>query len=112
MQADKINEVTVTVDANEQITCTPDQLTVTGSDAVLRFTLQSSGYTFPTSAAVVVDNPGTQFPFPSRTLAKTPPQATLYDHCSEANSFKYTVTVQRVSDGGLISFDPMIINEP
>lgn len=112
MNTGKSNQVIVTVEANGTVACSPEQLFVKSCDAVLKFELQTAGYVFPKDAAVVVDTPGKQFPFPSRTLPAHPTTATLYDHNTEARNFKYTVAVQRVSDGALLALDPTITNEP
>ena len=112
MNTSRPNEVIVTVDSSGTVACNPEQLTVKSCDAVLKFELQTAGYVFPKDGAVVVEKPGKQFPFPSRTLPAHPTTATLYDHNSEASNFKYTVTVQRVSDGALLALDPTITNEP
>ena len=106
------NEVVVTVDAKGLITCTPDHLTVRGSDAVLKFSLETEGYVFPKEGAVVVENPGKEFPFPSRTLKARPTTATLYDYNTEVGKFKYMVTVQRLADGSRLELDPTIGNDP
>jgi hypothetical protein len=112
MRASKPNEVTVSVDAAGAVACAPEQLTVSGCDEVLKFHIKTAGYVFPDREAVVVDNPGKQFPFPSRTLPRRPATATLYDHNTEARDFKYTVTVRRLADGELLQLDPTITNEP
>ena len=112
MKTSKPNEVIVTVDAAGTVACAPEQLTVSGCDAVLKFVLHTEGYVFPKDDAVTVSNPGKQFPFPSRTLPKKPSTATLYDHNTEASDFKYTVTVKKVSNGELLQLDPIIRNDP
>lgn len=112
MNTSNPNEVIVTVDAAGTVACTPELLTVSGCDAVLKFVLQTDGYVFPKDDAVTVSNPGQQFPFPSRTLPKKPTTATLYDHNTEASDFKYTVTVKKISNGQLLQLDPIIQNDP
>jgi hypothetical protein len=104
------HEVIVTVDARQTVTCTPENVSVRGHDTVLKFLLQTDGYVFPKEGAVVVDKPGQQFPFPSRTLPKQPTKATLYDHNTAAGDFKYTVYVQDVATGKLLELDPTIKN--
>jgi hypothetical protein len=104
------NHVDVTVDGNGTIQCTPDPVSARGGNAVLKFDLQTSGYVFPDSGAIVITDPGTQFPDPSQTQ---PSKTTVHlnDRNTERGDFKYTVTVKRLSDGQLIEHDPIIKNE-
>lgn len=107
------HQVIVTVDAKKNVVCTPEHVTVRDRcNAVLKFVLQTDGYVFPKERAVVVSNPGEQFPFPSRTLPKHPTKATLYDHNSAGGGFKYSVYVTDVATGEVLMVDPMIVNEP
>jgi hypothetical protein len=112
MIASDPHQVIVTVDAAGTVVCTPEQVTVWDCDTVLKFLLKTDGYVFPKDDAVVVTNPGTQFPFPSRTLPKQPTKATLYDHNSAAGDFKYTVYVQDIATGKILELDPSIQNGP
>ena len=112
MIASDPHQVIVTVDAAGTVVCTPEQVTVWDCDAVLKFLLKTDGYVFPTDDAVVVTNPGAQFPFPSRTLPKQPTKATLYDHNSAAGDFKYTVYVKDIATGKILELDPSIQNGP
>lgn len=105
------HQVIVTVDAKKNVLCTPDQVSVSGCDAVLKFLLQTDGYVFRKDDAVVVNDPGVQFPFPSRTLPKDPTKATLYDHNTMTGGFKYTVYVTDVATGEVLFVDPTIMNE-
>ncbi|MGH6645080.1 MAG: hypothetical protein ACRED3_20535 [Bradyrhizobium sp.] len=107
------HEVIVTVDAKKNVICTPDHVAVTDRcNAVLKFVLQTDGYVFPEQDAVVVTNPGKQFPFPSRTLPKHPTRATLYDDNSVGGAFKYSVYVKDATTGKILMVDPTINNEP
>jgi hypothetical protein len=110
MNANDPHQVIVTVDAKRNVTCTPENVTVSACDTVLKFLLQTDGYVFPKEGAIVVDNPGKQFPFPSRTLPKQPTKATLYDHNTAAGDFKYTVYVKDVATGKILELDPTIKN--
>jgi len=110
MIASDSHQVIVTVDAKKTVVCTPEQISVLGCDTVLKFLLQTDGYVFPKDNAVVVTNPGAQFPFPSRTLPKHPTKATLYDHNTAAGDFKYSVYVQDVATGQILVVDPIINN--
>lgn len=104
------HKVIVTVDAKGKVACAPDQVVVRGCDTVLKFLLRTEGYVFREKDAVVVDNPGDQFPFPSRTLRKQPTKATLYDHNSAPGDFKYTLYVKNVGTGEVLELDPTINN--
>lgn len=106
------NHVTVTVDPLGKVACDPDPLPADGRDIHLKFVLNTAGYVFPQDAAVVVSNPGVEFPEPSRTLPPNDTQATLFDRNTQKGSFKYTVTVQQVATGNLIEYDPTIDNGP
>ena len=105
------HQVIVTVDANKNVVCTPEGVTVSGCDTVLKFLLQTDGYVFREDDAVVVSDPGEQFPFPSRTLPKQPTKATLYDNNTVTGDFKYTVYVKDVATGAILFVDPMINND-
>ncbi len=110
MNASDPHQVIVTVDANQTVTCTPENVSVRGCDTVLKFLLKTEGYVFPKEGAIVVTDPGKQFPFPSRTLPKQPTKATLYDHNTAAGDFKYTVYVKDVATGKILELDPTIKN--
>ena len=102
--------VVVTVDTAGAVACAPDNIDVLGCDTVLKFVLRTEGYVFPEHDAIVVTEPGHQFPFPSRTLPKQPTKATLYDHNSAPGTFKYTVYVKHVATGKVLELDPSINN--
>lgn len=112
MTASDPHKVIVTVEADGTVVCTPEQVTVLECDTVLKFLIETDGYVFPENNAVVVTDPGTQFPFPSRTVSKRPTKATLYDHNSAAGDFKYTVYVKDVATGKILELDPTINNGP
>jgi len=105
------HQVIVTVDAKKNVVCTPEAVKVSGCDTVLKFLLQTDGYVFRESDAVVVSDPGKQFPFPSRTLPKHPTKATLYDHNTVGGDFKYSVYVKDVATGAILFVDPTINND-
>ncbi len=107
------HEITVTVDAKQNVVCSPEHLTVSDRcNAVLKFVLQTQGYVFRQKRAVIVSDPGKQFPFPSRTLPNHPMKATLYNHNTVGGVFKYSVYVKDVATGTVLMVDPTIINEP
>jgi hypothetical protein len=110
--SNKPNHVTVTVDPLGTIACKPDPLPADGRNIHLTFELNAAGYVFPQDAAVVVSNPGIEFPEASRTLPPNDTLATLFDRNTQKGSFKYTVTVQEVATGKLLELDPTIDNGP
>ena len=105
------NHVHVTVDADGNVSCDPDPVWADGRKIHLKFELRTDGYVFPEDNAIVVQDGGTEFPDPSKTLGPDNRIATIYDHNSRAATFKYTVTVQKVG-GGTIEYDPVINNGP
>jgi hypothetical protein len=113
MQNNDPHEIVVTVDANKNVVCTPEKVSVLDRcNAVLKFVLKTNGYVFPEQGAVVVENPGKQFPLPSRTLPGHPRRATLYDDNSAGGSFKYSVYVKDAATGQVLMVDPTIDNQP
>ena len=98
--------VSVSVSSVGVISCTPDPVPVSGGNATITFTLGSSGYTFPSSNAIVVPSPANQFPNPSVSVASN--IATLLDVNSDSNSYKYVVHLIRTSDNQPLSLDPTI----
>lgn len=107
----KPNHVTVTIDTNGKVACDPNPVPADGRDIKLKFLLQADGYVFPEDGAVVVSEPGVEFPEPSQTLPGNT-SATLFDRNSKAGTFRYTVTVQKVATGELLRHDPSINNGP
>jgi len=105
----KPNHVHVTVDSGK-VVCDPHALPATGRDVKLKFVLKTDGYVFPNEGAVVVSQPGLQFPEPSQTVPPSNTIATLLDRNTAVGTFSYTVTVQQVSSGQLLRVDPTIIN--
>jgi hypothetical protein len=103
------NEAIVTVDSSGNVHCTPDPLPARGSNVHLKFVLQTDGYTFRDDNAVVVTDPGSQFPESSKTQPdKT--VAKLLDRNNERGSFKYTLYL-KTPDGQPLEYDPTIQNE-
>lgn len=104
----KIKQVSVTVSGGV-VTCTPSTAVINQSNVLIVLQLQTTGYAFPSTDAIVVANPGTQFPNPSWTVdANT---AAIQDVNSAAGNFSYTVTVVEVDNGNRLSLDPSIRNE-
>jgi len=81
-----------------------------GRNVVLKFEVQTAGYVFPPSGAVVVDDAGVQFPEPSRTIGPKDTVALLLDLNTDTGAYKYTVAVQRVASGEVLRLDPTIQN--
>jgi hypothetical protein len=108
----KPNHVTVTVDPSGTVGCDPNPLPTDGRNVILKFVLITEGYVFPKEGAVVVTDPGTEFPEPSKTLPPNDTKATLFDRNTGPGDFRYTVTVQKVATGELLRHDPMIENGP
>jgi hypothetical protein len=100
--------VSVSVSSPGTIHVSPDPVGVSGPNATITFNLMSSGYSFASSNAIAVPQPGSQFPNPSTTVSAT--QATLFDLNSDSNSYKYVVHLVRNSDNQPISLDPTIEN--
>ena len=111
MKASKPNHVKVTIDASGKPVCDPHDLPVAGCDAVLKFSLDADGYVFLEDGAVVVKDPGDEFPFPSRTLPPDDTKATLYDRNTGTGAFSYAVFVKKLGTGEILRVDPTINNE-
>lgn len=105
-------QLTVTVDADDNVHVTPDHVKVQGKNVLLTFDLDTPGYIFAGTGAVVVTDPGSQFPITSWTLPPTSTTAVLLDLCTETGIFSYTVHVQKVSSGKRLWVDPIIENGP
>lgn len=100
--------VNVSVSSMGIISCSPDPVPVSGSNATITYNLLTAGYKFPGTSAVVVTNPGSQFPNGSVTASSI--LVTLLDVNSDSNSYKYTVNLVRTSDNAPLSLDPTIEN--
>ena len=101
--------VSVSVSASGRLVCQPAVLDVSGVNVLINFELQTAGWAFPPSQAVVVRDGGAQFPLPSWTVHAQ--QAALLDVDTEAGDFAYTVQVQHVVTGQRLSLDPSIRNQ-
>jgi len=106
------NHVRVTVDSSDKVFCDPNPLPADGRDIKLKFVLKTDGYVFPQTDAVVVSNPGTEFPEPSQTIGPDDTKATLFDRNTGPGTFTYTVTVKKVATGEFFRHDPSINNGP
>lgn len=108
--AAKAARVTVTVNSEGTIVCSPDPITVKRGQSGLKFQLQAPGYVFRQKNAIVVSNPGRDFPLPSATSADGM-TATLRDEHLDCCDYKYSVYLMEVSSGRIIDVDPIIRNE-
>ncbi len=93
-----------------KIHCAPDPVLVVFTPSQLRFRLQTPGYAFPGENAVVVSNPGSDFPTPARTVAAQ--LVTLCDLDRVKGSYRYTVQVVEQATGRVLRHDPTISNDP
>lgn len=106
--SNNVKHVNVSVDSSGAISCSPDPANLSGSNVLVVFRLDTPGYAFPENNAVVVSNPGSQFPYPSWTAY--PGYAVLFDLDGDDNSYSYTVSVVDLSTGRTLSVDPTIKN--
>ena len=103
-------DVVVTVTDTGDIVCTPDPVVISSANANVVFQLQTNGYVFRDKDPIVVTQPGSTFPFPSKTRGGT--TAVLFDRDNSTASYKYSVFVKDQATGHIISVDPTIRNEP
>lgn len=89
------------------VVCTPELLSVTGHNSLLTFRLTNPDYRFPQVGAIVVQNPGTEFP---NCWQLDEANMALRDRCNNAASYNYTVTVEHKTSGARRSVDPIIQN--
>ena len=104
-------QVTVTVAGDQPLVCSPDPLDVKPGQGAVEFRLATPGYVFRQQNAIVVSNPGRDFPRPSVTSA-CGTQATLRDRDLDSREYKYSVFLKQLSTGLIISVDPTINNDP
>jgi len=102
--------VTVSTDGNGDvtITCTPDPVSVGSSNTLIGFSLDTPGYRFRAVDTIELDEPNSDFPYPSWTVQPT--LATLLDLCNQVDVFPYTVYVVDTATGQEYSVDPEIKN--
>ncbi|WP_341890098.1 hypothetical protein [Variovorax sp. YR752] len=101
--------VRVSVTADGTPVCVPELLDVVGSDVLIAYQLDANDWIFPSQRAVVVEDGGSQFPFPSWTVNRK--LALLFDCNTSPGYFHYTVYVKHVTTGEVRSVDPSIRNE-
>lgn len=103
-------DVVITVTSAGDIVCTPDPLLVSQKNMTLVFRLATPGYVFRDVDPIVVTQPGSAFPFPSKTQGGT--TALLFDRDNSTASYSYCVYLLDQATGKVISVDPTIRNEP
>jgi hypothetical protein len=101
--------VNVTVDANDNITCSPETIPVPmgQGEAEIIWALGSAGWHFPTTGAITVTGTSKNFPRPATLIQ--PQIVSLRDCCVDSGDFSYTIKVSNAS-GKTISLDPVIKN--
>lgn len=108
--AQTVARVNVSVQPDGQISCDPEPLVVQGQDVQIAFVLNSAGWIFPATGAVVVQGASSlQFPQPSKTVGDR--LVTLLDRNTVAGNFSYTVYVQNANTGVVRHIDPTIRND-
>lgn len=105
--------ITVSVDGSGTIQCSPDPVPVRNGPHRLVFALAPgvSDYVFVEQGAIVVEDGGADFPYPSRTKPGGK-VATLHDCNGDAGDYKYSVFLRQLSTGKVVELDPTIQNEP
>ena len=109
--SDATADVLVAVTAGGDVVCTPDPVVVKSTQTTLVFRLVTPGWEFRARNAIVVSQPGTEFPESSKTAAGGR-KATLLDRDRRVGSYAYTVTVVQPSTGRVGTVDPTIENQP
>jgi len=104
-------DVTVTVSADGDVSCAPDPLVVSVARKTIVFRMATAGWNFAPQNAIVVSQPGSDFPQPSKTLPGGR-LATLLDLDLTAGAYAYTINVYEPSTGRKGSVDPTIENQP
>jgi hypothetical protein len=107
----RVRHVFVQANSAGQMTCQPEELDITGREdgVLIRFHLQSVNWVFPATDAITVQEPKTQFPFPSWTLG--PNQAALVDASTAPGEFQYTIHIVHKTSGQRSQLDPTIKND-
>lgn len=104
-------KVTVTVGEGETIVCSPDPIDVKRGQTAVEFRIGTPGYLFRQKNAIVVSDPGRDFPLPS-TTSPDGTVATLRDRRLDRREYKYSVYLVELASGKVICVDPTIRNEP
>jgi len=110
-QVAKAAQVSVTVGPKDAIVCSPDPVNVKPGQTKVEFRIATPGYVFRQKNAIVVSNPGRDFPLPSVT-SPDGQSVTLRDRRLDCGDYKYDVYLVEVSTGRVITVDPVIRNDP
>lgn len=108
MVTPNVKHVVVTV-AGGVVSCTPENVTVKSANTLLVFTLETAGYAFPEQNAIVVNQPGAEFPY--ALWQQAPKVVALYDRNSNLATYNYTIAVVDQFSGQRFSVDPTISND-
>jgi len=103
-----VKHVSVTVTSDGTITCSPDPIGVNNKNAPVAFCLDTDGYHFPDTNAIVINTTSSDFPYSSWTIK--PKLAGIADLCKIPGQVKYTVSVVNDATGVTTSLDPVIHN--
>jgi hypothetical protein len=103
-----VKHVKVTV-SDGVISCNPEDVIAKSANTLLVFTLETAGYVFPDSDAVVVTGGGAEFPYP--LWKEAPKVVALYDRNSNQATYNYTIAVVDQFSGQRFSVDPAITND-
>jgi len=104
----RVKHVSVTVASDGTVACAPDPVGVDNRNALVAFCLDTDGYHFPDTNAIVVNTASSDFPYSSWTIK--PQLAGIADLCKVPGPFKYTVTVVNDATGQATALDPVIHN--
>jgi len=103
-----VKHVSVTVASDGTITCAPDPIGVSTKNALVAFCLDTDGWHFPDTNAIVMNAESSDFPYSAWTIK--PKLAGIADLCKIPGPHKYTVTVVNDATGLASSLDPVIHN--
>ena len=73
------------------------------------YDLQSAGYAFPETGAIVVTSPGSQFPYAAWVPSSS--CAALLDLNTSTGDFHYTASAVHLASGETLRIDPTIRNQ-
>lgn len=108
VQTDNVYNVIVTV-VDGDLHFSPDPVKVKKENSLITFNLLSPGYIFPTDGtALEVQDDGGEFPI---AWYINPVLIGLADYNTARQTFAYTMNVQNIQTGKVISKDPTIEND-
>ncbi|MCV2350764.1 hypothetical protein [Paucibacter sp. Y2R2-4] len=91
------------------VSCTPGEITVDTSNALIEFDLVTPGYSFDPQSPIVFGEATTDFP---DLWAISATQIAMRDRCSKAAVLNFTINVMQDATGLCLSHDPVIRNVP